>query len=176
MSQLRLFAWNDKNFPCVTQSHPKPSEVLQTLLFALTQFVLEAQPARVVCDLANNNLTFDHILCIAEWLTQPGRNIQLYALDLCFNRIHVPDWKTFLPLVQKLSERVELMEFGGNYLPAVLESDTVLQNPVFNRVSLTPPYRLLSGLEWQDSWTRKAHKFRLAAYGVPIDLYVLALL
>ena len=48
--------------------------------------------------------------------------------------------------------------------------------PVFDNVSLTPPYGLLSGLEWQDSWTRKAHTFRLAAYGVPIDLYVLALL
>ncbi len=169
MAQVRLFDFRRKNLPSIRHSG-EPSEVLDTVLLDLTDLVKQAGQARIVCDLSNNLLTLAHVQYFADWLAEPGRNIHLHALDLCFNRILIPDCKSFLPLVEQLSAFVDFMEFGGNYLPAIMESDDELHKPVFDKVSLAPPHPCLLGNKWTDKWAAKARNFRSEAYGLSADL------
>ena len=53
--------------------------------------------------------TFPHVQHIADKLSRRKGVLPLYDLDLCFNRIYMPDWKTFLPLVKQLADCVEYM-------------------------------------------------------------------
>ena len=70
------------------------------------------------------------------------------------------DWKTFLPLVKQLSDSVTFMEFGGNYLPAILQADAELHHAVFKTVSLAPPSPFLTGDGWVDTWSHRARTFQ----------------
>jgi len=82
----------------------------------------------------------------------------------------VTDWKTFLPLVKQLSDSVTFMEFGGNYLPAILQADAELHHAVFKTVSLAPPSPFLTGDGWVDTWSHRARTFRLEAYQICIQM------
>lgn len=67
---------------------------------------------------------------MAVWLQVPDTNLKLYALDLAFNCISVPDLASFVPLVNALSKNVQYMHVEGDPLPAIIE-DLLLQTPVF---------------------------------------------
>jgi len=107
---------------------------------------------------------------IADWLSQRKRHVRLHALDLWFNRVLVTDWKAFLPLVEQLSDSVTFMEFGGNYLPAILQSDAELHHAAFKTVSLAPPNPFLTGDDWVDTWSKRARTFRLEAYQISVEM------
>lgn len=128
----------------------------------------ETPERRVVWNLSANDLSFDHVKFVALWLQVPDTNLQLYALDLSFNRISVPDWASFAPLVDALSANVQYMHFGGNPLPAIVE-DPVLQRPVFHNVSLGLADHPYAQNAWVDSWTDRARRFRQQAYGQPLQ-------
>ena len=81
-----------------------------------------------------------------------------------FNRIQAASWGTFLPLVKQLGVHVQHMDFGGNYLPQLLESEQSLKSLPSN-VSLAVTYHSNCGDPWVDSWTRRSRQFEELAYG-----------
>lgn len=119
---------------------------------------------RLVCDFSNNNFTLEDLQALAQWLQQPSINVKIFALDLSFNRIQPPSWDAFLPLVQKLSLYAKHMDFGGNLLPPLRESEPSLKS-LTNKVSLSVTYHSQAGDPWVDSWTQKSRKFKELAYG-----------
>lgn len=121
--------------------------------------------SRVVWNFSGNDLAFDHIKFMALWLQVPDTDLKLYALDLSSNRISVPDWACFVPLVDALSKNVQYMDFGGNLLPAITE-DPLLQTPAFEKVSLGLAGHSLAQNAWVDSWTLRARCFQQQAYGL----------
>ena len=151
-------------------SRQQPSKALSDTLLELTDFyehhvqIFPPSSRRLVCDLSHNNFTLPHLEHLTHWLEQPSRNIKVYALDLSFNRIQSTCWQDFLPLVKRLSEYVHYMDFGGNYLPPLLETDHTLSFSHCN-VSLSVPYHSQCGNAWIDSWANKAREFREIAYG-----------
>ena len=169
MADVRVFPCRRRNLPPVSDLSGDVSQALNIVLDELAAFVEQVQPARVVWDLADNNLTFAHVQHIADRLSHPKRPICLHALDLCFNRIHIPNWRAFLPLVKRLAGCVEYLEFGGNYLPAINEIDAELRDPVFEKVSLAQPSVIMTGNDWVDAWSKRAMTFRWQAYGVSTD-------
>lgn len=118
---------------------------------------------RVVWNFSGNDLSFTHVKFMALWLQVPDTDMKLYALDLSFNRISAPDWASFVPLVDALSNNVEYMHFGGNPLPPIIQ-DPVLQTPEFEKVSLGLAGPLAQNA-WVDSWITKAKCFQEQAYG-----------
>ena len=169
MVDVRVFPCRRRNLPPVSDLSGDVSLALDVVLDELVAFVEQARPARVVWDLADNNLTFAHVQQIADRLSHPKSPIRLHALDLCFNRIQISNWRAFLPLVKRLAGCVEYLEFGGNYLPAINETDAELRDPVFEKVSLAQPSNILTGNDWVDAWSKRAMTFRWQAYGVSAD-------
>lgn len=90
--------------------------------------------------------------------------MKIPALDLSFNRIMCPSWEAFLPPVRKLNVYVQHMDFGGNCLPPLRESEYSLQS-FSESVSLSVTYHSQCGDPWVDSWTRKSSQFKQLAYG-----------
>ena len=170
MADVRVFSCRRKNLPPVLEPSEDALGALNDVLEDLVAFVDTYGPARVVWDLADNNLTFEHVQHIADKLSQPKGTFRLYALDLCFNRIYIPNWKTFLPLVKQLANCIEYLEIGGNYLPAIKETDAELHDLVFEKVSLAAPSTVTTGNDWVDTWSRRAATFRFEAYGVSADM------
>ncbi len=119
---------------------------------------------RLVCDFSNNNFGLHHVEALAQWLQQPTTDVTIYALDLSFNRIQCPTWKALVPLVNKLSQHVQHLDFGGNYLPPTLESDESLKL-LHSSVSLSVLYHSQCGDPWVDSWTEWSKQFKELAYG-----------
>ena len=124
----------------------------------------EMPERRVVWNLSATDLSFDHVKFMALWLQVPDTKLKLYALDLSHNRISVPDWASFAPLVDALSSNVQYMHFGGNPLPAIIENP-ILQRPVFHNVSLGLADHAYTQNAWVDSWIDRARQFRQHAYG-----------
>lgn len=170
MAGVHVFSCRRRNLPPVLIASEDAPRALNVVLEELTAFVENVRPASVVWDLADNNLTFAHVQHIADKLSQLKGALRLHALDLCFNRIYVPDWKTFLPLVKQLANCVEYLEFGGNYLPAIQETSAALHDLVFEKLSLAPPSIVETGIDWVDGWSRRAATFRFQAYGVSPDM------
>lgn len=144
--------------------HLPPAFWLSEILQHMTEVSRKTPERRVVWNFSENNLSFDHAKFMALWLQVPDTNLRLYALDLSVNRICVPDWASFAPLVDVLAKNVQYMHFGGNPLPALVE-DPVLQTPDFERVSLGLAELPLAQNAWVDSWTTKARCFQQQAYG-----------
>ncbi len=119
---------------------------------------------RLVCDFSSNNFSLQHLEIVARWLQQPTTGVEIYALDLSFNRILCPSWEEFVPLVKQLSVHVRHMDFGGNYLPPLLESDASLRS-LQSLVSLSVPYHSQCGDPWVDYWTERSRQFKELAYG-----------
>ncbi len=69
-----------------------------------------------------------------------------------------------MPLVNKLSKHVQHLDFGGNYLPSILESDESLKL-LHSSVSLSVTYHSQCGDPWVDSWTERSKQFKELAYG-----------
>ena len=144
--------------------HLPPALWLSEILQHMTEISRKTPERRVVWNFSENNLSFDHAKFMALWLQVPDTNLKLYALDLSFNCICVPDWASFAPLVGVLAKNVQYMHFGGNPLPALVE-DPSLQTPDFERVSLGLAELPLAQNAWVDSWTTKARCFQQQAYG-----------
>ena len=170
MAAACVFSCRRRNLPSASELRQDPFQALDAVLEELNGFVQQAGQAHVTWDLADNNLTLAHVQHIADWLSQRKRHVRLHALDLCFNRVLVTDWKTFLPLVKQLSDSVTFMEFGGNYLPAILQADAELHHAVFETVCLAPPSSCLTGDDWVDTWSQRARTFRLEAYGFSFEM------
>ena len=170
MADVRVFPCRRRNLPPMSDLSGDVSQALNVVLDELAAFVEQVQPARVVWDLTDNNLTFAHVCCTLQTDCRiRKRPIRLHALDLCFNRIHVPNWRAFLPLLKRLAGCVEYLEFGGYYLPAINETDAELGDPVFEKVNLAQPSVILTGNDWVDAWSKRAMTFKWQAYGVSTD-------
>ena len=72
--------------------------------------------AELVCNLAHNNLTCEHLYFLTKLLLES--DVHLFALDLSWNRIFVSTWHAFLPTVTQLLKIAKHVDFAGNYLPA----------------------------------------------------------
>ena len=145
--------------------HLPPTVWLPETLSLMAEVSRETPERRVVWNFSGNDLSFDHAKFVALWLQVPDTDLKLYALDLSFNRISVPDWASFVPLVNALSKNVQYMDFGGNLLPAIVE-DPLLQTPVFEKVSLGLAGHPLAQNAWVHSWTLRARCFQQQAYGL----------
>ena len=99
MAAACVFCCRRRNLPSASELRQDPYQAIDAVLEELMAFVQQAGQAHVTWDLADNNLTPVHVQHIADWLSQRKRQVRLHALDLCFNRVLVTDWKTFLPLV-----------------------------------------------------------------------------
>lgn len=90
--------------------------------------------------------------------------MQLYALDLSWNRIFAATWPEVLLLVKQLLTKAMYVDLAGNYLPALLPEQLDLQDMLKQHVSFTAPNRYLGSTDWIRDWTSKAHEFRQKAY------------
>lgn len=169
MPFVQTFRRAHGNVPPVSQNR-NPAEALSATLSELSTFyrtqvqILPETSRRLVCDLSNNNFSLEHLEALASWLQQPSNDVRIYALDLSFNRIQSASWDAFVPLIKKLSLYAQHMDFGGNCLPPLLESEHSLKC-LPNTVSLSVTYHSQSGDPWVDSWTQKSRQFKEVAYG-----------
>ena len=154
MVSVQLFRKAHENLPPLLQTQD-PGEALRPTLLELAEFftdyvhIFPEASRRLVCDFSNNNFGLLHVEALAQWLQQSTTDVTVYALDLSFNRIQCPSWKELVPLVNKLSQHVQHLDFGGNYLPPVLESDESLKL-LHSSVSLSVLYHSQYGDPW---WT-----------------------
>ena len=148
--------------------HLPPTSWLTETLSLMTKFSRKTPERRVVWNFSGNDLSFEHVKFIALWLQVPDTDLKLYALDLSFNRISVPDWASFVPLVDALSKNVQYMDFRENLLLAIIE-DSLLQTPVFEKVSLGIAGHPLAQNAWVDSWTLRARCFQQQVYGLTLQ-------
>ena len=169
MPFVQTFRRAHGNVPPVLQNR-NPAEALSPTLSELSSFfrthvqILPETSRRLVCDLSNNNFSLEHFEALTAWLQQPSNVVRIYALDLSFNRIQSASWDALVPLIKKLSLYAQHMDFGGNFLPPLLESEQGLKS-LPNTVSLSVTYHSQSGDPWVDSWTQKSRHFKELAYG-----------
>ena len=169
MPSVQTFRKSRCNLPPVLE-YLDPEQALRPTLSELSAYyrthvqTLPAKSRRLVCDFSDNNLNLQHLEVVVAWLQQPGQIVTIYALDLSFNRIQAASWDTFLPLVKQLGVHVQHVDFGGNYLPPLLESEQSLKS-LPNNVSLAVTYHSNCGDPWMDSWTRRSRQFKELAYG-----------
>ncbi|DBB12212.1 TPA: hypothetical protein ACH3X3_006318 [Trebouxia sp. C0006] len=164
--QLHYLSKANTNFPSLTSPEQSRTEIAQTLECLNAEYLqLKQSPgkeARLVCDLSHNNLTYEHLQYLtAKLLASP---VQLYALDLSWNRIFAATWPEVLPLVKQLLTKAMYVDLAGNYLPALLPEQLDLQDMLKQHVSFTAPNRYLGSTDWIRDWTSKAHEFRQKAY------------
>ena len=164
--QLHYLLKSNTNFPSLTNPEKSRVEIAQTLECLNAKYLQLKQSAgkgaRLVCDLSHNNLTYEHLQYLTfNLLTSP---VQLYALDLSWNRIFAATWPEVLPLVRQLLTKAMYVDLAGNYLPALLPEQLELQDMLKQHVSFTAPNRYLGSTDWIRDWTSKAHKFRQKAY------------
>ncbi len=147
-----------------------PETSLRPLFEELITFYAHAvtSPHKLVVDLAENSFALQHLQCFAEWLSKQG--MHLYALDLSLNRIYADVWEDILPSIHTLLQHVELLNLGGNHLPALLNIPT-LQDVQRRKVAFIAPDHsfsrgpwleeegsaVLSGNLWVSKWRRYLH-------------------
>ena len=169
MVAVQLFRRANGNLPPLFQTQDR-EEALRPTLLELADFyknhvkLFPKESTRLVCDFSSNNFSLQHLEIVAGWLQQPTTGVDIYALDLSFNRILCPSWEEFVPLVKQLSVHVRHMDFRGNYLPPLLESDASLRS-LQSLVSLSVPYHSQCGDPWVDYWTGRSRQFKELAYG-----------
>ena len=86
------------------------------------------------------------------------------ALDLSFNRIFSESWEPILQVVGRLGARVDNLHLGGNYLPALIETDKLRKLQHSGCVSLALPITGSPVNEWQEKWNNIAVDFGTKAY------------
>ena len=90
--------------------------------------------------------------------------MHLYALDLSLNRIYADVWEDILPSIHTLLQHVELLNLGGNYLPALLNIPTLQDLPIRKVAFIAPDHSVSKG-PWIEGWKRNAHLFYQEVYG-----------
>jgi hypothetical protein len=118
--------------------------------------------ARLVCDLSHNNMTCEHLQYLTQFLL--ASPVQLFALDLSWNRIFVPTWDEVLPLIKQLLTKATYVDLAGNCFPALDPEDLELRDMLKQNASFAAPNLYLGGNPWMRQWTSKAHEFRRQAY------------
>ena len=167
MASAQLFRRANGNLPPLVKTQD-PGEALRPTLLELAKFyqkyvlVFQEASIRLVCDFSNNNFGLQHVEALAQWLQTT--DVKIYALDLSFNRIQCPSWGAFVPLVNSLLKHIQHLDFGGNYLPPILESDESLKL-LHSSVSLSVPYHSQCDHPWVDTWTERSKQFKWLAYG-----------
>lgn len=122
-----------------------------------------------VCNFSSNNLTLDHVSHFAKWLE--GSSLRIYALDLSFNRIFSTSWKPVLDVIELLTQRVEYLQLGGNYLPPLTETAELTKLQASGHVSLALPIAGRPVNPWHKKWDDIAMEFGSKAYDPDIPLY-----
>lgn len=69
-----------------------------------------------------------------------------------------------MPLVIKLSQHVQHLDFAGSYLPLILKSDESIKLWP-STVSISVLYHSQRGDPWVDNWTERSKYFKELAYG-----------
>ena len=141
-----------------------PETSLRQLFEELITFYAHTvtSPRNIVVDLAENNFALEHLQCFAEWLSEKG--MHLHALDLSLNRIYADVWEDILPSIHTLLQHVELLNLGGNYLPALLNIPT-LQDFQRRKVAFSAPDHSFSNGPWIGGWKKNALLFYREACG-----------
>ncbi len=117
---------------------------------------------RFVCNLSSNKLTLDHINQFATMLE--GSSLRIYALDLSFSRIFSASWEPLLKVIGRLCTHVDYLQMGGNYLPALTETDELSKLQESGCVSLALPITGYPATQWQKEWNDIATDFGSKAY------------
>ena len=125
--------------------------------------------SRFVCDFSSNDLSLDDVNQFATWLE--GSSLRIYALDLSFNRIFSESWEPILHVVGRLGARVDNLHLGGNYLPALIETDKLRKLQHSGCVSLALPITGSPVNEWQEKWNNIAVDFGTKAYDYNVPDY-----
>lgn len=164
--QLYYLSRANTNFPSLTSPEQSRTEIAQTIECLQAEYLKlkqsAGQGARLVCNLSHNNLTFEHLQYLTvNLLASP---VQLYALDLSWNRIFAATWPDVLPLVKQLLTKATYVDLAGSYLPALVPEQLEPQDMLKQHVSFTAPNRYLGSTDWMRDWTSKAHVFRQKAY------------
>lgn len=160
--QLHYLSKANTNFPSLTSPEQSRTEIAQTLECLNAEYLQPGKEARLVCDLSHNNLAYEHLQYLTvKLLASP---VQLYALDLSWNRIFAATWPEVLPIVKQLLTKAKYVDLAGNHLPALLPEQLELQDMLKQNVSFTAPNRYLGSTNWIRDWTSKAHEFRQKAY------------
>ena len=118
--------------------------------------------SRFVCDFSSNDLSLNDVNQFATWFE--GSSLRLYALDLSFNRIFSESWEPILQVIGRLGARVDNLQLGGNYLPALSETDELRNLQHSGRVSLALPITGSPATEWHQKWNNIAVDFGTKAY------------
>lgn len=160
--QLHYLSKANTNFPSLTSPEQSRTEIAQTLECLNAEYLQPGKEARLVCDLSHNNLAYEHLQYLTvKLLASP---VQLYALDLSWNRIFAATWPEVLPIVKQLLTKAKYVDLAGNHLPALLPEQLELQDMLKQNVSFTAPNRYPGSTNWIRDWTSKAHEFRQKAY------------
>lgn len=118
--------------------------------------------SRFVCDFSSNDLSLNDVNQFATWLE--GSSLRLYALDLSFTRIFSESWEPILQVIGRLGARVDNLQLGGNYLPALSETDELRNLQHSGRVSLALPITGSPATEWHEKWNNIAVDLNAKAY------------
>lgn len=93
------------------------------------------------------------------------------AEDLClrpFVQSHLLSlWKPVLDVTEQLTEHVEYLQMGANYLPALTETAELTKLQASGRVSLALPITGPSVNQWHKKWEDIASEFGCIAYDPP---------
>ena len=164
--QLYYISKDSANFPSLHSVESSEAEIKQLVAQVCQESERIARDpghnAKLVCSISHNNLTSEHFNLLTKLLLDSS--VQLFALDLCWNRIFVSTWDNFLPTVMQLLTRVQYIDLAGNYLPALQSDDIGLGKMLEQKVSFAVPNTYRGKDEWVRRWTEKAQEFRQQAY------------
>lgn len=97
------------------------------------------------------------------------------AEDLClgpFVQSHLLSLlEPVLDVIEQLTEHVEYLQMGGNYLPPLTETAELIKLQASGRVSLALPITGRSVNQWHKKWDDIATEFGCKAYDPPILQY-----
>lgn len=167
MAERQVQVFSKRGLPCLDGfSSPELSlrPVLKELASFYAKFVNTSK--QLVVDFSEINFTVDHFEYLAKWLSDQG--MHLYALDLSLNRIYSATWEDILPGINISLDCVELLNLGGNYLPA-LQNVPVLQTLQKRKVAFIAPNHSFSSNTWIEGWRQNAQLFSREAYGEEIN-------
>ena len=156
MADVHLYQLStaNTNFPSLTSPEQCRTEIAQTLDCLNIEYLQlkqsAGQEAGLVCDLSHNNLTYEYLQYLTVELH--ASPVQLYALNLSWNRIFAATWPEVHPFVKQLLTKATYVDLAGNYLQASLLEQLELQDMLQQYVSFTAPEQYRLGVPFYCSW------------------------